>query len=557
MKRHWLLIAILIIAAFLRLWQISDVPVSLFGDELDVGYHAYSLGVTGNDYSGNFFPLHLRSLAEWRTPLYIFSAIPTVMLFGITPLGVRLPAAIFGILSVWAIYLLTSKLTGNRKIGLISAFVLAISPWHIQYSRAAFEVTQMLFFLMMGMYLFLVSLERKRKWLWLSIVSFLLMPWIYSTAKLFVPLLLVFLAIVFKNRLIVLPKKHLVYTAVSGLVLGLPLVFNLLTGEGGQRFSTITIFDTQEAEAHIGEIRGLDAPIIERLFHNKYTYWGDIVLSNYLQSFSTEFLFNSGDVNPRHSIEGMGVLYRAEVIPLVVGLIYFFSSKLSWKSKAIVGFILLAGALPSALTEDGGRHATRLILTLPSYIILIAYGIYVFLSSKRPLNIILLSLYALILGANFLVYQHNYWFENPIKSQIWWHAGWSEAVQSIKSVENQYDRVFVSGADEPPLIFFAAWSEYPPTEWQTKSPLNNKQNVEDFGEVSYIDKYYFGDPQGGLYEWGQYLSGQDLYLVSANQVNVNLIKEPERTPEDLSLIETVAYPSGDPAFYLFSGKNEE
>ena len=100
MRRH-LLLTILIVTSILRLWKLDEVPVSLFGDELDVGYHAYSILKTGKDYSGNFMPLHFQSLAEWRTPLYLYSAVPTVAMFGISPWGVRLPAAIFGILGMW------------------------------------------------------------------------------------------------------------------------------------------------------------------------------------------------------------------------------------------------------------------------------------------------------------------------------------------------------------------------------------------------------------------------------------------------------------------------
>jgi len=62
------------------------------------------------DYNGNFMPLHFQSLAEWRTPLYLYSAVPTVALFGITPLGVRLPAVIFGFLNVWMVYLMVKEL---------------------------------------------------------------------------------------------------------------------------------------------------------------------------------------------------------------------------------------------------------------------------------------------------------------------------------------------------------------------------------------------------------------------------------------------------------------
>ena len=40
------LILILFFAAVLRFWKIDRVPVSLFSDELDVGYQAYSITAT-------------------------------------------------------------------------------------------------------------------------------------------------------------------------------------------------------------------------------------------------------------------------------------------------------------------------------------------------------------------------------------------------------------------------------------------------------------------------------------------------------------------------------
>src|SRR3990167_5655846 len=145
--RKYFLIGIILLAAILRLWKLSSVPVSLFGDELDLGYHAYSVLKTGKDYSGNFMPLHFQSLAEWRTPLYLYSAVPTVAIFGVSPLGVRLPAAMFGILGVWGLYLLVKEIAKNEKLAVISSFVLAISPWHIQYSRGGFEATMLISFL--------------------------------------------------------------------------------------------------------------------------------------------------------------------------------------------------------------------------------------------------------------------------------------------------------------------------------------------------------------------------------------------------------------------------
>ena len=112
----FLLVVILVVASFLRLYKLTIDPPSLFGDELDLGYQAYSILKTGRDYSGNFMPIHFHSLAEWRTPLYLYSAVPTVAIWGITPLGVRLPAALFGILSILAFYLLIKEITKNCNL---------------------------------------------------------------------------------------------------------------------------------------------------------------------------------------------------------------------------------------------------------------------------------------------------------------------------------------------------------------------------------------------------------------------------------------------------------
>lgn len=568
-----ILFVIVVIASILRLFHLSQVPVSLFGDELDVGYHAYSILKTGRDYSGNFMPLHLQSLAEWRTPLYLYSAVPTVALFGISPLGVRLPAALFGIATIPMFYLLVSELIGGenesrkRKLGLFAAFLLAVSPWHIQYSRAAFEVTQLLFFLISGIYLFIRSLRTKGSLLWLSGISFGLMPWVYSTAKMFTPFLFVILGLVYLKEIFALPKKTLlVGLLAAGLVLT-PITWSTLFGGGTQRFNYISIFSDPTVEPEIGTARGNDAhnrgetgtglnpTPIDKMFHNKFTYWGESLLQHSFMPFSTEFLFLTGDPNPRHSIEGMGEFYKFEIIGLLAGLAFFIAKSENRKSKILIALWIILGVFPSSLTRDGGNHATRLILILPPLVFLVAYGFMYLLNNvnslfKRPLVL----LYVVVFVLSFVSYQHLYWVHNPSQSERWWHYGWGPAITEVKRIQSQYDNVVITSADEPPWIFFAGWYEYDPVLWHQGYPMK-KHQLTGFGEVSYIGKFSFGSFEGkkGLYDWGKILDSKTLYLASAKEVNVNLIAEPERTPKDIQLLKSFAYPSGEPAFYLFTG----
>jgi 4-amino-4-deoxy-L-arabinose transferase-like glycosyltransferase len=566
-----LLVGILVIASVLRLWKINDVPVSLFGDELDVGYQAYSILKTGKDYYGNFLPIHFHSIAEWRTPLYLYSAVPSVALFGISPLGVRLPAAIFGILGVLALYLLVRELFDNENLALFSAAVLTFSPWHIQYSRAGFEVTELLFFLFIGLYFFFKGIK-DGKWLWLSMVVLALTPWIYSTAKFFTPVLVIFLFLIWGRKLLALSKKYLVYAVLALIIVGAPIFLDTVFGGGAQRFGYISVFTDPTTEPEVGAARGVDAKargetgtglsptLLDRIIHNKFTYWGTNFLHNYYQPFSSDFLFNQGDPNPRHSIHGMGELYKVEILPLIIGMILFFSlSGYGLKVKSLILFLILAGVLPAALTRDGGNHATRLIFILPPLVFLIAYGLYrgVNLFGAR-FKYLLSGIYLLLFAINLLFYEHNYWVHNPTYSERWWHAGFADSIQSIKAIDGNYDRVIISTAGEPPWIFFAGWYQYPPDKWQKEFPLGNDVNVSGFGKISHTDKFYFGSPDSGvsIYEIGKYINTKTLYLAVAKEVGANLIMEPERTPPDLYLIKAIPYPSGEPAFYLFSGKNK-
>src|SRR3989338_6145695 len=145
MKRQYLiLILIILLAAFLRFWQLGENPPSLTWDEAAWGYNAYSLGIDGRDEFGRFLPLnYLESFGDFKPPIYAYLDIIPVKLFGLNEFAVRFPSAFFGVISVLVSYFLTKRIFYNSKssqiYALVTAFLLAISPWHINLSRAAFE----------------------------------------------------------------------------------------------------------------------------------------------------------------------------------------------------------------------------------------------------------------------------------------------------------------------------------------------------------------------------------------------------------------------------------
>lgn len=577
-KHKHILLIIIFLASFLRLWKITSVPVSLFGDELDVGYQAYSILKTGKDYSGNSWPLHFQSLAEFRTPLYLYSCIPTVAIFGISPLGVRLPAVFFGILGILGMYLAVNELLSYRLrvdasktrnvsarnilIALTSAFLLAISPWHIQYSRAAFEVTQLLAFLLFGIFFFFKALKSSGKGLWISVTLFVLTPWIYSTAKLFMPFFMFGLLVLFKKDIFILPKKEILRSVFAGLFIGIPLVYSTLFGGGVQRFNYLSVFTDPVMEGDVGFARLNDAKMVQtygggivdkifaRVIHNKYTFWGEKIIDNIFAPFSSDFLFNRGDINLRHSIEGMGQLYKVEVVGLFLGIGLFFFSHKTKKIIALIFAWIVLGIIPASITRDGGTHATRLILILPPLIFLIAYGLVVFIGRISGLKkLLFLTSYILLLTANFVFYQHNYWIHNPWYSERWWHSGFKEMFDEVRKIDGNYGKIIFSNANEPPLIFFLAHNHYPPSIYHLGL---EEEEINGFGKLQHTGKYYFGQVgEEGIYALPNYLDENTLYVAVQRELGFNLIMEPSRIPPGLTLLKAIAYPSGEPAFYLF------
>src|SRR3989344_5815176 len=223
---RWLLFFVLILAAFLRLWKLGTIPPHLTPDEAALGYNAYSILKTGKDEYGEFLPIIFKSFGDYKPGLYVYLTVPFVAFFGLNEYTVRLPSAIFGIIAVYLIYkivnllmsyelptarlkkiapsVLTHNIQTDGLLPTISALLLSINPWHIQFSRGAWEANVSLTLTLAGIYFFLKAL-RDSRYLILSSFVFALSLLFYQGAKLSTPIVIFVLVVTFwkeiKNRL--------------------------------------------------------------------------------------------------------------------------------------------------------------------------------------------------------------------------------------------------------------------------------------------------------------------------------------------------------------------
>ena len=125
--RVWLLVGVLIIAIFLRFYQITTTPPGLYPDEAMDGANAQNVAQTSQFKV--FYPedngregLYVNILAV----AFKFHLLPET-----APWSVRFPAAVAGVLTVLGVYFLVAELFKERdegyEIALLAAFLLATS----------------------------------------------------------------------------------------------------------------------------------------------------------------------------------------------------------------------------------------------------------------------------------------------------------------------------------------------------------------------------------------------------------------------------------------------
>lgn len=479
-----LLILITLIAAYFRLSNLSSLPISLFGDEVDVGYHAWSLVTTGKDYMGHFLPTYIQSLSEWRAPLLMYLTAPFVGVLGPTPFAIRLPVALLGVSSVLLIFLVAKALFKDAKISLLSAFFLAITPWHIHYSRASFEVVPLVFLILLGLYLFL-----KKRIFW-ALIPFSLTLYLYSTAILFVPIFLILLYLIYRPNFF---KFSNILRLLPSILIALPMIVNVLFGHASNRFGGISVFNDQKIIDAIVIQRSdpwVKPSFVEKIFHNKYFAVGSAIGENYLSAFSPQFLFLSGDPNFRQSIGGQGELLWIMLPLLVIGL-FLLLMHYKDKSHQLILWWLFLSPLASSLTQGGGTHATRLFLMLPPLIFVCAKGGSWIFSQQKYLGILVVGISVFC----FANYWHRYSDHYRYESARHWHNGFAQIFSDLKPHLNSQNKIYINNTYEPSLLRFALFTQLPPSEFQ-KLFTSDKPD-------SYSDRYFTGFRFGPNIYFGQ------------------------------------------------------
>ena len=492
MKRQYLiLILIILLAAFLRFWQLGENPPSLTWDEAAWGYNAYSLGIDGKDEFGRFLPLnYLESFGDFKPPMYAYLDIIPVKLFGLNEFATRFPSAFFGVLTVLITYFLTKRIFWNSRsretYALLSALFLAISPWYILLSRAAFEANVANFFIVFGVFAFLEGVLNKKWLLVLSAISFALSFYTFNTARVVSPIMVILLAIIFRKNLWKI-KKTVILSAIIGFLVFLPTFGFLLSPQASLRFQEVNIFsDTAIIKESNQEIVNDNNAWWSKIIHNRRFLYGLDYLKHYFDNFNPGFLFIAGDGNPKFSTQTVGQMYVWDIIFFVSGLVFLFKKKEgNWW---IIPSWLLIGIIPAALAKET-PHALRIESSLPTFQIIVAYGFIQLIDKINKYKKTIIYCLLLPLFVNFFYFFHDYFYSYKYEYSGEWQYGYKQSIDYVKSVEDNYDFIQASNYLGRAYVYYLFYTKTDPNYF--RETVNISRDIFGFVSVNSFGKYIF------------------------------------------------------------------
>ncbi len=467
-NRVWIVfIGIILLAIFLRFWQLGNIPDGFHVDEASVGFNAYSLMKTGRDESGAFMPLTSRGLNDYGGTIGSYIAIPFIYAFGLNESAVRAPTALFGILFILLTYVFVCRTSGNRELALVSMVLAAVSPIGILLSRAQSVLVSFVIFYG-AVYCWFLWVEKRTYWyLCLCTLGILVSFYTYTGIRLVaVPFLLLVGAWYWRTF-----EKRLKISFAALFLFVLLFVAGLYLSPAGTRFSQISVFSTMNVqlplEEEIREDGAQHQPlVVTRMLHNKVTAYGRFIIKNFTDYLGFQFLFFQAVQPQREQIPNMGVLLLIECPFLLVGIYTAIRKKSSYGIFSILWFLLVPAVLSVASEETPNIH--RFFLAMIPVHVLVALGILTVVHAvkteyRRAFVAVILFLFAL----NVFYFMHELFIHQPIHAPIYRNAADKTLAIFLKDVYRSYD-VVVSQKILPDILFF--WPVDPAIHQKEGSP---------------------------------------------------------------------------------------
>jgi 4-amino-4-deoxy-L-arabinose transferase-like glycosyltransferase len=531
MKTKILLFIIFLLAFLVRFYNLGIVPDGLSQDETSIGYNAYSILQTGKDEYGNSYPISFKAFGEYKLPGYIYLAVPSIAYFGTTPFGVRFPSAIFGFLTVVVFYFFVRKLTNNNRLAIIATFFLALNPWHIHFSRAAFEVVPALFFILSGAYLLLQFIGTKKYiYLIFSGCFFVFSIYTYNICRVLTPFIVIILFYFYRKDI---SFRHISFwlSNVPSLLLLIPFLLNVFTTGGFAATKGTLLYSSAPIQAQLLELRSMvvmHSPLFAKIFFNKLILTLFEYIRHIIDYLSVSFFFISGSDHGNHGIGNFGMFYVFEFITISAGVIAYIKRQQRWMTILALWFV--AGILVAAFTREA-PHGARGFFLIPPLVVFSAYGFYKIISAilklSFPIRQVITALIIIFIAFNILYYFSSYYFRFPVLYGKSWRSEDSKLIDYLRVNQKDYDKIIFDQSTAFIYTSLLYYLPYSPNDFQ-KEVLRGPDDSEGFSKVHSFGKYSMQS-----LDWSK-ISGEHKILV---------VTIPQNVPAEIGILKAFYYPS--------------
>lgn len=368
-----LLILIFLLGLFLRLYRLSLNIPPLYADE--TGQYLLRQSILG----------HTSGIVQQLINL----SITFTWFLGLSPLGARLPSAIYGALLILVAYFFSLGFSrGNIKVALLDAFLIAILPWSYMLSRIGHSPVQITL-LLTGLHVILFSKSTKIRDYFISLIPLAVSLLYYPSILFILPFIFVyFIYIIYQS----FDKKYrrlflFLFTSIA-VAFGIfySVKYNLFSNSN--RGLDMAIWRDVNTPYQIDKYRALSwnsqptlfsfnlppEKLANKLVYNRAMAYISTFSHNYFSFFSADWLFLQGDTTLRHSTGQMGA-FLPVLAPFMLYGAYLFFKSANGKQKTIFLIWILASPISAAITKDGAGYLLRMVTLLPFLTYFSALGV--------------------------------------------------------------------------------------------------------------------------------------------------------------------------------------
>ena len=483
-RNEWIVFSVILLAALIiRLWQYGSVPGGMNQDGAMAAVDAKALAEYGTDRYGMHMPVHFTAWGYGQMSTFLsYCMVPFIKIFGLSAITARLPILIASMFALAALYFIIRKLFGIRGAQIV-LILASCNPWHFMQSRWALDCNMFPHMFVIGLMFLLMGIEKKRSYVYISLVFFAFCMYSYGIAFYTVPLFLLIICIY------ILVKKALKFSEV-------------LISAGVYFLISWPIYLTMMINTF--KWNTIETPFFTMPF------FPDSVRSQDILFFSDDKLdqlqkniralvriFTEGDHLLWNNIDGFGVINICFVPFIFLGIYYvihmFRKEKDLLKKTGLLCILCFFGIGIFAGIITSEVNVNRINIIIYPFIILAGLGIYFVYVNHKKLSYVFAPVY-LILSVMFIgKYFTSY--ADEIKSQFF--KGFIEAVQYIE--------------DESECAFYVITPD---------SQFEGAYNVSEILTLFAQDidsKYYqnkYKDENGLLYK-------EKYYYVNASRTKIN------------------------------------